>query len=58
MPYWGVGIILSHLILAAVTASDSSPIRSHVRENVSPSLGGPLGVMTSVSGGAVSMCIL
>ena len=38
-------------MLVAVTSSNSSPIRSHVREYVSPSIGGPLGVMTSVSGG-------
>ena len=57
MPYWGVGVSLSHLILDAVTSSDSSPIKSHVREYVCPSIGDPLGVMTSVSGGTVSMCI-
>ena len=61
MPIWGVGVTLSHLILDAVTSSDSSPIRSHVREYVCPSKGGPLVVMTSVSGGAVltiTVCII
>ena len=53
MPIWGVGVTLSHLILDAVTSSDSSPMRSHVREYVYPSIGDPLGVMTSVSGDAV-----
>ena len=53
MPYWDVGVSLSHLILVAVTSSNSSPIRSHVREYVCPSIGDPLGVMTSVNGGAV-----
>ena len=47
-----LGVSLSHLILVAVTASDSSPVRSHVREYVCPSLGGPLFVKTSVNGGA------
>ena len=53
MPFWNVGVSLSHLILDAVTSSDSSPIRSHVSEYVCPSEGDPLCVMTSTSGGAV-----
>ena len=48
-----LGVSLSHLILVADTASDSSPIRSHVREYVCPSLGGPLVEKTSVNGGAI-----
>ena len=32
IPCWNVGVSLSHLIFVAVTASDSSPIRSQVRE--------------------------
>ena len=52
---WKVGVSLSHLNLLSTsgTSSDSSPIRPHVREYVCPSIGDPLGVMTSVSGGAV-----
>ena len=53
MPICNVGVSLSHLIVDVATSSDSSPIRSHVREYVCASVGDPLGVMTSVSGGAV-----
>ena len=53
MPPWNVGVSLSHLILDVVTSSDSSPMRSHVKEYVCPSIGDPLGVMPSVSGGTV-----
>ena len=51
------GVSLSHLnvLLISVTSSSSSPIRSHVREYVCPSIGDPLGVMTSVSGGTISI---
>ena len=52
-----MGVILSHLILVAVTSSDSSPIRSHVREYVCPSISDPLDVMIRVSGGAEKECI-
>ena len=57
MPIWNDGVSLSHLNLlsTSATSSDSSPIRSHVREYVCPSVGDPLGVMTSVSGGTISM---
>ena len=44
---------LSHLNVCSVTASDSSPTTSHVSEYVCPSIGVPVGVMTSVSVGAV-----
>ena len=58
MPSWN-GVILSHLNLlsSSGTSSDPSPIRPHVREYVCPSVGDALGVMTSVSGGTISMCI-
>ena len=54
----GVGVSLSHLnpLSTSGTSSDSSPIRSHVRENVCPSIGDPLGVISSVSGGTASIC--
>ena len=57
MPFWNVGVSLSHLNLlsTSATSSDSSPKRSHVSEYVCPSIGDPLGVMTSVSGGAIIM---
>ena len=56
MSIWGgVGVSLSHLILDVLTSSDSSPIKSHVREYVCPSIGDPSGVMTSVSGGTALM---
>ena len=52
---WNDGVSLSHLNLLSTSAtfSDSTPARLHVREYVCPSIGDPLGVMTSVSGGAV-----
>ena len=50
------GVSLSHLNLLLLTASDSSPIRSHDREYACPSLAaGPLGVIASVNVGAVLM---
>ena len=50
------GVSLSHLKVLLVTASDSSPIRSHDREYACPSLvAGPLRVIASVSDGAVLM---
>ena len=55
MPIWNVGVSLSHLKLDAVTSSDSSPTRSHVREYVCPSIGDPLGVM--ISGGTVAIIV-
>ena len=48
-----VGVSLSHLNLLLLTASDSSPIRSHDREYASPSVADPLGVISSISVGAV-----
>ena len=55
MPFWGVGVSLSHLNLLPIlgTSRDSSPIKSHVREYASPSIGCPVGVIASVNGGAV-----
>ena len=51
MAFSGVGVTLSQRKLSEVTPSDSSPTTSHVSEYVCPSIGVPVGVMTSVSSG-------
>ena len=53
IPRRNVGVSLSHLNLLSVTFNNSPPARSHVREYVCPSIGDPVGVMSSVKGGTI-----
>ena len=53
-----MGVSLSHLNLLLVTFSNSSPARSQVREYVCPSIGDPVGVMSSVKGGTIKIMTL